>query len=56
MTTLQLLAELAHAVEVSNLSQFYQLQERASQLLLTNAEQEQVDRVVAVLELALENS
>lgn len=56
MTLLQLLADLANAVEVGDTEEFFQLQNRSADLLLTSEERQQVDTIVAVLELALENA
>lgn len=56
MTLLQLLSDMAHAVEFGDVFEFTQLQERAGELLLTSEERQQVDNIVAVLELALEHA
>ena len=56
MTLLQLLSDMAHAVVFGDVFEFTQLQQRASDLLLTSHERQQVDNIVAVLEIALEHA
>jgi hypothetical protein len=56
MTILQLLADMAHAVEFGDAFEFNQLQQQANEMLLTSTESQQVTNIVATLEIALEHA
>jgi len=53
MTLLQLLSDMANAVEVGDIEHFIRLQEKASDLLVTSEERQQVDSIIEVLEAAI---
>jgi len=53
MTLLELLSDMANAVEVGDIEHFIRLQEKASDLLVTSEERQQVDSIIEVLEAAI---
>jgi len=55
MTILQLIAEASQAIQVGDEDEFYKLQQRINESMLTSSDRQDVDSIMEVLETAIEN-
>ena len=55
MTILQLIAEASQAIQVGDEKEFYKLQQRINDVILTSSDRQDVDSIMEVLETAMEN-